>query len=547
MIRRSWVPHNFRVYCAAAVLCFALTNGFAQGQNEMRRTAAQLEQLVAPIALYPDALLSQILMASTYPLEVVTAARWVKANPGVTGKPLEDAMQKEAWDPSVKALTAAPQALQMMNDKLDWTRDLGDAFLAQQGDVLDAVQRLRQRADNAGNLKTTEQLKVVKTAASPAVEPDAQMAPTAGTAQPAVDAMTIYALESVNPDEYYVPVYDPAVVYGAWPYPEYAPFYWYPPGWVGGGVLAFAAGVAVGAAIWGGIDWWKRRVDINVNRYNNFNRTNIANGNWTHNPAHRGAVPYRDRSVTQQFGKPAQAAAREAYRGTANAGRQELVRQRAGKGRQQGAAAKVGAAAATGAAGALAGKGAGNRAGKVGQKGASAKIGAATATGTAGALAGKGARQRADTGRADGQRDRRVTRPQAALRNASAPRHHAPRQHISAPRRHVSAPPVHRHISRGAGGARAMARGGRGGRRSDIRLKHDIMLLGRLQSGLGLYRFVYNGEDTTYVGVLAQEVRMVEPESVVRGRDGYLRVRYEKLGLQFQTYEQWVRSGARIQ
>jgi hypothetical protein len=92
----------------------------------------------------------------------------------------------------------------------------------------------------------------------------------------------------------------------------------------------------------------------------------------------------------------------------------------------------------------------------------------------------------------------------------------------------------------------AMARGGRGGRRSDIRLKHDIMFLGRLQSGLGLYRFAYNGEETTYVGVLAQEVRMVEPEAVVRGRDGYLRVRYDKLGLPFQTYEQWIRSGARI-
>src|SRR5204862_5897657 len=140
-------------------------------------------------------------------------------------------------------------------------------------------------------------------------------------------------------------------VYGAWPYPEYAPFYWYPSGWINRGVFAFAAGVAVGAAIWGGIDWSRRRLDINVNRYNSFNRTNLVNTNWTHNPVHRGAVPYRDRNVAQQFGRPGQTAAREAYRGTANARRQELTRQGAGKPGQNGTAAKVGATAAAGAVG----------------------------------------------------------------------------------------------------------------------------------------------------------------------------------------------------
>ena len=114
------------------------------------RTAAQLEQLVAPIALYPDALLSQILMASTYPLEVVAAARWSQANLTVTGDALQTAMGQQPWDPSVKALAAVPQTLQMMNEKLDWTQQLGDAFLAQQNDVLDAVQRLRARADLKG-------------------------------------------------------------------------------------------------------------------------------------------------------------------------------------------------------------------------------------------------------------------------------------------------------------------------------------------------------------------------------------------------------------
>src|SRR5205807_3840517 len=137
----------------------------AQNASSPPRTPAQLEQLVAPIALYQDALLSQVLMASTYPLEVVAAARWSQANPGVTGQALEDAMQKQPWDPSVKALTAVPQTLQMMNDKLDWTQQLGDAFLAQQSDTLAAVQRLRARADAAGNLKDTPQQKVTKTAA----------------------------------------------------------------------------------------------------------------------------------------------------------------------------------------------------------------------------------------------------------------------------------------------------------------------------------------------------------------------------------------------
>src|SRR5437016_1137980 len=117
----------------------------AESATQAPRTAAQLEQLVAPIALYPGALLSQVLMASTYPLEVVEAARWAQANPGITGQALEEAMQKQTWDPAVKAVTAVPQTLQMMNDKLDWMQQLGDAFLAQQSDALAAVQRLRAR------------------------------------------------------------------------------------------------------------------------------------------------------------------------------------------------------------------------------------------------------------------------------------------------------------------------------------------------------------------------------------------------------------------
>src|SRR5262249_44745207 len=209
-------------------------------------------------------LLSQILMASTYPLEVVAAARWSQANPKVAGDALQTAMAQQPWDPSVKALTAIPQALQMMNDKLDWTQQLGDAFLAQQGDVLDAVQRLRERADNNGTLKTTDQQKVTKTSAA--------QGPAGTSSTRSADAPAyVYTIESANPDEYYLAIYDPGVVYGAWPYPDYQPFYWYPSGYSPGSAYSFAAAAIAGAAIWGGVDWWRRNVNINPLRYNQFN------------------------------------------------------------------------------------------------------------------------------------------------------------------------------------------------------------------------------------------------------------------------------------
>src|SRR5436305_3167627 len=198
----------------------------------------QLEQVVAPIALYPDDLLSQVLMASTYPLEVVQAARWAAQNPKVTGKALEDAMAKQTWDPSVKGLVAVPQTLQMMSDKLDWTQQLGDAFLDDQAAVLDAVQRLRQRAEGAGNLKTSPQMKVSKVSMP----------------NPSGQPVERYVVERTDPQTVYVPVYDPGVVYGAWPYPDYPPYYYQPPGWVPGtfayGALGFGTAIAVGAAIW---------------------------------------------------------------------------------------------------------------------------------------------------------------------------------------------------------------------------------------------------------------------------------------------------------
>jgi hypothetical protein len=268
----------------------------------------ELDQLLAPIALYPDALLAQVLMAATYPLEIVEAARWVKANPGLKEKALEDALQQQQWDPSVKSLAVFPQVLAMMNEKLDWTQKLGDAFLAQQADVLATAQSLRQKAQAQGALKDSEQQKVVTTQEN---------------------NTTVIKIEPTNPEVVYVPTYNPTVVYGAWPYPAYPPYYYYPPGYVAGGaLLGFTAGVIVGGALWGNVGWGRGDVNVNVNRYNNFNKTNISNGNWNHNASHRGAVPYRDQKVSQQYGRGqnANAASREQFRGRAESGQQAIQR-----------------------------------------------------------------------------------------------------------------------------------------------------------------------------------------------------------------------------
>ena len=266
--------------------------------------AEEIEQLVAPIALYPDALLAQVLMASTYPLEVVLAARWTKANPNVSGAALENAMQSQTWDPSVKSLTAVPQVLAMMEQKVDWTQKLGDAFLGQQEEVMKAVQRLRAKASAAGNLKSgKEQTVTTKTEGGE----------------------TIIVIEPAT-EVVYVPTYDPAYVYGPWPYPAYPPYYWYPPGYYYPGG-AFLAGIIIGAWFWGGCNWGGgggggNRVYVDHHRYNNFNRTNISDGNWRHNVEHRQGVAYRDQATAKQFDRDfsGNAASREQFRGRADTG-----------------------------------------------------------------------------------------------------------------------------------------------------------------------------------------------------------------------------------
>ena len=255
----------------------------------------ELDAMLAPIALYPDALLSQVLMASTYPLEIVEAARWAGQNKGLQGDALQSALKSQSWDESVKSLAAFPEVLDRLNKDLAWTQKLGDAFLGQQQQVMATVQSLRKKADTAGNLKTNEQQKVV-------VENN------------------YITIEPANPQVVYVPVYQPTVVYGPWPYAAYPPYY--PPYWATPGAafvrgVFWGAGVAAGAAMWGGFNWNRGDVNINVNRYNNFNRTNIQNNTWQHNNAHRGGVPYRDNAARQQYGRHDRQAAqaREQFRG----------------------------------------------------------------------------------------------------------------------------------------------------------------------------------------------------------------------------------------
>ncbi len=228
----------------------------------------QLDALLAPIALYPDELLTQTLMAATFPLQVVEAQRWLDANRGLSGDALTQALQAQNWDPSVKSLIPFPQVLAMLNSKLDWTQQLGYAFATQQADVMNAVQQLRQQAQAAGYLQTTAQQRVV------------------------VDNSAI-VIEPADPELVYVPVYSPTVVYGTWGYPAYPPVYIPPPpGYVVGDAfltgLAFATGVAIVGSLWGWArpSWGGRNVSINVNNYNhiNYGRPPIREGIW-HAPA----------------------------------------------------------------------------------------------------------------------------------------------------------------------------------------------------------------------------------------------------------------------
>jgi hypothetical protein len=291
----------------------------------------QLDSLVAPIALYPDPLLAQTLAASTYPLELIQLQQWLLKNPGLKDKALADAIAKQPWDPSIQAMAGLPDVVKRLADDIQWTTDLGNAFLAQQSDVMDAVQRMRTKAQDNGNLKSTEQQKVETKV---------------------IENKNVIVVEQADPQVVYVPSYDPVVVYGPAVYP-YPPIYYPPAGYYAAGLaISFGVGVMMGAFWSGGWGWgcgWSNN-NININNNNNFNRnSNIGGGNrnniggnrpsqqpgrggigggrgdssWKHNPQHRGGAPYRDRATADRFGGSA--------RGDSLANRQAGARQQLGR------------------------------------------------------------------------------------------------------------------------------------------------------------------------------------------------------------------------
>jgi len=270
----------------------------------------QLDSLVAPIALYPDQLLGQILVACTYPLEIVQLQQWLEQNKKLKEKALADAVMKKGWDPSVQAMAVFPDVVSQMAKNIAWTDDLGNAFLAQQKDVMDAVQRMRSKAVEKGALKTTEQ-QTVETKV--------------------VEQKTVVVVQPAKTEVVYVPSYDPVAIWGTpyYPYPAYA----YPAYPAGGMLLGFGVGLAVGAA-WGGgwgwnTGWGGNNVYVNRNNtfVNNYSRVNGgryggANGQWQHNAAHRGGAPYANQSVANRYNGTA--------RGSTMSQRQTAARQNTG-------------------------------------------------------------------------------------------------------------------------------------------------------------------------------------------------------------------------
>lgn len=282
------------VYPLVLLIFLALVSGTPTGYTQTLSppgavvySPQQLDQLLAPIALYPDALLAPILMAATYPLEVIEAYRWVSApnHSQLRGDELAAALEDQDWDPSVKALVPFPQVLGMMNDQLGWMQQIGDAFLAQQVDVMNAVQRLRAQAIAAGTLQAMDEQIV-------------------GSQDQAI------TIAPINPETVYVPVYDPTV-YGPWPYPDYPPDYFVPPGsivepgaftWIPIGVVTVLWG-------WDHWDWRHHRIHIDPDRYKRLNkgkgepehRPHATFDSWAHDPRHRRGVPYRDPVTLDRF------------------------------------------------------------------------------------------------------------------------------------------------------------------------------------------------------------------------------------------------------
>jgi hypothetical protein len=500
----------------------------------------ELEALVAPIALYPDALLAEVLMAATYPLEVVQADRWLTANKNLKEDQLKAAVDKQPWDGSVKSLAATPSVLTMMGSKLDWTQKLGDAFLAQQTDMMDAIQRLRTKAQANNQLTSTnEQTVTVRQ------EENRQ----------------VIAIEPTDPNTVHVPYYDPAVVYGQWPYPDNPPYY-FPDsyaGYIGPGLLAtgiaFGAGYALNRWMsrgnyWGGGINWNRNA-INVNRP----VVNPLNGNiWQHNPAHRRGVRYNNVNVQQRFGNTNIVAGNRPRPDFRGSGGQQVLRPGGGVGNRPSVGTLpsnrpvAGGRPSSGrpSAGTLPSNRpvAGNRPSSGANRPSAGTL--PSNRPVAGNRPSSGANRPSAGNRPSSGANRPTARSRPAPQGIASRPFGGGGPRMGGGGRRVAGGFGGGGMRGGFGGG-GMRGGGRGGgRRSDVALKHDIHLLGRLDNGLGFYRFSYNGSDRAYVGVIAQEVQAVMPSAVTRGRDGYLRVFYYKLGIPFQTYDQWIASGAHV-
>lgn len=294
----SGSPHRSRPratgWCVAILLglMLVLLPGHEAKAQSTNFTQPELEQLLAPIALYPDDVLAQVLMASAYPAEVAQAADWLRRNPTFKdkGDAAVRAVDNQPWDPAVRSMVALPQVLEMMDANPDWTTQVGDAFITQRAETMSAVQALRLKAQLAGSLQSNERL-------------------TYSTQDRTI------LIQNPNPQVVYVPTYNPTVVYGPWPYVAYPPVYLPPPpGYYVGAALAtgiaFGVGIAVTNAIWGGFDWGRNDVNININNFNNVHINNKqtyvrGNGKWDYDPSHRRDVPVSSRESRERVQKAA--------------------------------------------------------------------------------------------------------------------------------------------------------------------------------------------------------------------------------------------------
>ena len=255
-----------------------------QPEQAFKFKKEELTQMLAPIALYPDSLIAQMLMASTYPQEVVESERWLRQNKGLKGDALDNALKEKTWDPSVKSLCHYPDVLFAMSEKLDQTRKLGDAFLSQEDDVMATIQELRRKAEEQGNLKTTKEQNVI-------------------------DEEDVITIEPADPQMIYVPQYDPYSVYGPWWYPAYPPYYWYPPGYYYDGFIGFGLPIFVGFGwfSWTWFDWHHHHIHVDDHKAGRFHRFDSRTRDfdrpfWRHDPSHRKGVAYRDTSTSLRFG-----------------------------------------------------------------------------------------------------------------------------------------------------------------------------------------------------------------------------------------------------